>query len=113
MSGIKDDARYFQNVGIIDPDIPMISPRDEELMVQMQQNPESYRQAFSPEFPASWSVNDHQFQTTSNAQVMERDDLKGQYSPAPELPKNETDYSKILFFMVAGFIIYKFIKKGI
>ncbi len=117
MSGIKDDARYFQTIGPLDPDIPMISPRDQELMVQTQQNqvmsPVLYQQAFSPEYPAVWSVNDHQFQPTSNAQVKERDDLKGQYSPAPELPKNQTDYSKILFFMVAGFLIYKFIKKRI
>lgn len=106
MSGIKTDPTLFQNI--------QISPRDEELLVQMQeQNPELYRQAFSPEYPDAWSVNDHQFSQTTNANVRENDVLKGQYSPAPELPRNETDYSKILFFMVAGFLIYKFIKKGI
>lgn len=72
---------------------------------------EKYVQAFDPRFPDAWSVNEHQFSKTDNAQVQVRDDLKNQISLAPELPKNQTDYSKILFFLVSGFLIYKFLKK--
>lgn len=106
MSGIKDDSRYFQDVIFANgySDVPP-SPVD----------PAVYAQAFSPEYPDVRSLSDG-FQKTVNANVSQKDDLAGHYSTPPELPKDQTDYKKILIYVVAGsiafFIYNKYLKRN-
>ena len=100
MSGIKNDPYIFQDVLIIDKN--------------NLNDPTVYAQAFSPEFPDVVSVGPS-FQKTDNAYVTQQDDLAGYYSPPPELPKDQTDYKKILFYVVGGslafFIYNKYLRR--
>ena len=75
-------------------------------------DPTVYAQSFSPEFPLVLSPLT-EYEKTSNASVMQRDELAGYYSTGPEIPKSDLTPAKILGIIVGTILVYKFIlKKG-
>lgn len=90
--------------GIIEP-VPYVDPNAVDPIV--------YTQAFSPEFLDVTSIANDGFQKTVNASVRQKDELAGQYSPAPEIPKSDLTLAKISMIVVGAILVYKFIlKKG-